>query len=539
MRNDVSIHHPAWDSYIYTWSMMRDTLEGEDRVKFKSEQYLPIPGAMLEDVNRMAPSTQRIVDHILARGDNFFPLSNTYNPNYHVIPAYAAYKSRAQFPNLVSYLYRGLMGLALADSPSISLPPEMMYLEDDTASKEGLTLSRLFVKVLGETLLMGRCALVIDPYEDQLLITDYSAENFINWKTQYNKPILTVFKQTADEIPTDEEIQEGELFAHDSETQYAVQRLQDGVYVAELYDSNGELEYSSVPSYRGRVLTELPIVVLGALNNTIQPDPPPLAPVASTAVQIYMKNADLSQAEFLTCNPTLVITGVNDDLQQISTGPTVSFIISNQNAKVYYTETDTSALEFVHKHIDSLYEKAVVYGAQLLDSSKKSAETAETARLRQTAASATLRSVVTTVGNGFEQILKMIGEWMGLSQAKLDQIRFSPLTEFGSALTPQEQEQLVKSWMAGAISHQTVLSNFRKAGILGEGKTEEDEISQLKTEASDPILSPMLTNVNSRVQPPGNSRSIEPGSSNPNESNSTSTSNNNNDDDEDDSSGVV
>ena len=272
-----------------------------------------------------------------------------------------------------------------------------------------------------------------------------------------------------------------------------VQRLINGIYVAERYDDDGELEEQIVPSYRGRVLTELPTIILGALNNTIQPDPPPLAPVASTAIQIYMKNADLSQAEFLTCNPTLVITGVTDDLQQISTGPTVSFVISNPSAKVYYTETDTSALEFVHKHIDSLYEKAVVYGAQLLDSSKKSAETAETARLRQTAASATLRSVVTTVGHGFQQALKLMAEWMGLPQSKIDEIRFSPLTEFGSALTPQEQEQLVKSWMAGAISHQTVLSNFRKAGILGEGKTEEDEIAQLKSEFSDPVTQPNAT----------------------------------------------
>lgn len=501
--NDVSQRHPVWENYIYTWVMMRDTLEGEDRVKFKSEQYLPIPGAMLEDSLRMAPSTQRIVDHILAKDEHYFPLSNTHNPNYHIIPAYAAYKSRAQFPNLVSYLYRGLMGLALADSPSIALPLEMQYLENEYASKEGLTLSRLFVKVLGETLLMGRSVLVIDPSdEDRLLLTDYTAENFINWKTKHNKPVMTVFKQLENEY--EDEIEDPErrhIFRPDFDTEYMVQRLINGIYVAERYDDDGELEEQIVPSYRGRVLTELPTIILGALNNTIQPDPPPLAPVASTAIQIYMKNADLSQAEFLTCNPTLVITGVTDDLQQISTGPTVSFVISNPSAKVYYTETDTSALEFVHKHIDSLYEKAVVYGAQLLDSSKKSAETAETARLRQTAASATLRSVVTTVGHGFQQALKLMAEWMGLPQSKIDEIRFSPLTEFGSALTPQEQEQLVKSWMAGAISHQTVLSNFRKAGILGEGKTEEDEIAQLKSEFSDPVTQPNATQQVPNEQP--------------------------------------
>lgn len=489
--NSISTKHSSWDSYIYTWTMMRDTLEGEERVKFKSEQYLPIPGAMLEDSLRMAPSTQRVVDHILARGENFYPLSNTFNPSYHQIPAYAAYKSRAQFPNLVSYLYRGLMGLALADSPSISLPPEMEYLEKEYATKERLTLTRLFVKVLGEVLLMGRVVLVLDPVDDKILITDYQAENFINWKTVNNLPVLTVFRQTMDDLPDNDDLDDADesastttedLFSKEVEIEYAVQRIVNGVYTAEIYDEEGELESSVVPQYRGTTLNELPTIVIGSLNNTIQPDPPPLAPVASTAIQIYMKNADLSQAEFLTCNPTLVITGVNDDLQQISTGPTVSFVISSKDAQVYYTKTDTSALEFVSKHIDSLYEKAVQYGAQMLDSAKKSAETAETARLRQTAASATLRSVVTTVGDAFTQALKGIATWMGLSQAKIDSIRFAPLTEFGNALTPQEQEQLVKSWMSGAISHMTVLSNFRKAGILGEGKSEEDELEQIYNE---------------------------------------------------------
>ena len=75
---------------------------------------------------------------------------------------------------------------------------------------------------------------------------------------------------------------------------------------------------------------------------------------------------------------------------------------------------------------------------------------------------------------------------MGLPPAKIDQIQFAPLTEFGSALTPNEQAQLVQSWMSGAISHMTVLSNFRKAGILGEGRTEADELNQLQAEANDP-----------------------------------------------------
>jgi hypothetical protein len=477
MATSVDTKHPLYEENVYTWTMMRDTMEGEDRIKFKSEQYLPIPGAMLEDTNIAAPSTQKIVTHPLLDNDFYFPLTDFHNPNYHGIPAYAAYKSRAQFPNLVSYLYRGLLGLASADSPSVQIPPELEYFYD-RASIDGLSLPRLFVKVLGEVLLTGRVPLIIDidPILGSPIFAAYETERFINWKSITDNPYLTVFQETKDDSEDE--------YTHEVKKQFRVARIIDDTYAVAVYDENGELIPGSVstPTYKGRTLAQIPLIAIGSLNNTLRPDPPPLAPVASTAIQIYGKTADLGQAMFLTANPTLVISGVDESPNTVVTGPTSAFIIPNPAGKVYYTETDTSAFQFTHEYINALYERAVIYGAQLLDSSKKSAETAETARLRQTAASATLRSVVSTVGNAFELGLKRAAMWMNLPESKIDQIKFSPLTEFGSALTPQEQEQLVASWMAGAISHMTVLSNFQKAGILGEGRTSEDELEQIKTE---------------------------------------------------------
>jgi hypothetical protein len=479
MFSNISEKHPLWNRNIYSWTMLRDSMEGEDTIKFKNQMYLPIPGAMLEDANITAPSTQGVAEHPLFHDEFYFPLSNTFNPNYHPIPAYAAYKCRAQFPNLVSYLYRGLLGLASADSPSISIPDELAYLHE-SASPEGLSISRLFVKVLGEVLLTGRCPTVLDATSDgRIQFVDYRTERLINWKTQNGKLSLAVFEETAPEDAEDE-------FTHEVSKRYRVARVVDGIYVVSVYDEDGNELESYVPKYRGRSLDHIPLIAIGSHNNTLEPDPAPLGPVASTAIQIYQKSADLSQALFLTANPTLVISGIDETPSVITTGPTSAFVIPNPQGQVYYTKTDTSAFEFTHVYINALYERAVVYGAQLLDSSKKSAETAETARLRQTAASATLRSVVQTVGNAFQLSLRHMALWMGLSEDKIAQIKFSPLTEFGSALTPQEQEQLVASWLAGAISHQTVLTNFRKAGILGEGRTEDDELSQLQSEQNSP-----------------------------------------------------
>lgn len=469
----VSTYHQQWNENIYAWNLIRDCLAGEDRIKFKSEQYLPIPAAMLDDP--AAPSTQRIVQNPFTTSWSHEQMGQLFNPNHHQIAAYAAYKSRARFSNLVSFLYRGLMGLASADAPAIQLPPELKYLEDERATRDGFTLSRLFVKTLGEVLLTGRAAHILEPVDDQILIVPYVAEQFINWKGIGALPTLAVFLEQRDSSDDDP-------FEHTYDNVYFALHLINGQYTVSVFNQSDEQIDQIIPTFRGSTLQSIPLTVFGSLNNDLTVDPAPLSPVANTSIAMYGKDADLAQSEYLSCNPTLVITGVPEEVRTVYTGPSVAFKISNPQAKVYYTTTDTSALAFIHDHINSLYEQAIVYGAQLLNTSKTKNESAETTRLHQVAAGATLRSVVTTVGNGFEQTLKHIAQWMNLSQDKIDSIQFKPLTEFGSALTPDEQRQLVDSWISGAISHQTVLLNFRKAGILGEGRTEEDELKALEKE---------------------------------------------------------
>ena len=106
---------------------------------------------------------------------------------------------------------------------------------------------------------------------------------------------------------------------------------------------------------------------------------------------------------------------------------------SAKNIRLYYTKTDTSALSHVLAHITDLYEQAVYAGAQLLDSSKKAAESAETARLKQASSGSTLASIVRNVAKGVEDQLKMIAKWKGENP---DEVEFLPITESPSLRTP-------------------------------------------------------------------------------------------------------
>ena len=173
------------------------------------------------------------------------------------------------------------------------------------------------------------------------------------------------------------------------------------------YDTNNIFNNAIQPSYKGKFLDYIPVVPYGSLNSRFNVDPGPLYSVASTALQIYMRNADLSQSEFMSCNPTLIFSGVDPGETPQALGSTVSICLSDHQASANYTKTDTSALAHVLGHIGDLYEQAIYYGAQLLDSSKKAAESAETTRMKASSSSATLSSIVRQTGIQFEKQLKL------------------------------------------------------------------------------------------------------------------------------------
>ena len=127
----------------------------------------------------------------------------------------------------------------------------------------------------------------------------------------------------------------------------------------------------------------------------------------------------------------------------------------------------------MNKRISDLNDYALQQGASLLGGQRNVSESGEALRIRQASTSATLVSVTYVVGSGIEKVLKYIAKWMGLNA---DEVTFEPNTEFTTyAMTAQEQLALVNSWKEGALSDDTLLDNFRKAGMLQAGDTIEDE----------------------------------------------------------------
>jgi len=486
---------PLYDRMIFNWLFIRDAMEGEAAIKFKNELYLPMPTSMLLNDNAQQAIAQSGYYSQFYSEDALKSMMQHFNPNYHPNPAYRAYLTRAMFPEITSHVLRGLIGLVFKEPVKYTLPSEMEYLLEK-ASPSGMSLDELFSFVLEETLLTGREILVADPSKEEgsneVYIAPYSAEAVTNWSYKNSSGTNEEIKQ----LRLVEKVQDN--FAASQKISYSgVEKVLDlsieadgQPYSVKSYktDDTGEIDKDGgatiTPSVGGKELNYIPAVCIGSLNNDFSIDPSPMLPVARASQHIYMKSADLSQSEFLSCSPMLVLSGVDDESAPKAIGSTVCLVMGNPDSKAYYTKTDTSALSHVRNHMKDLYETAIQSGAQLLDTSDRPAETAETSRMRQGASTATLISTLNSAVHGFEKILKAIADWKGLDGSDIGVV---PNKDFLPAtVTAAEIRELVQAWMNDAISKETMYKALQDGGIAENEVTFEEDQALIQAEYAEP-----------------------------------------------------
>ena len=110
---DIAATNPAYDDYIHSWTVMRDTVDGEDCIKEKGETYLPMKSGIK------------------------YGISDLDRKNH----AYETYKARAEFPEIVSPTVTGSQGL-VGKPTKVELPSALESLREQ-ATKDGLTLENM------------------------------------------------------------------------------------------------------------------------------------------------------------------------------------------------------------------------------------------------------------------------------------------------------------------------------------------------------------------------------------------------------------
>ena len=457
---DVGTQHPEYKKRLDLWETIEDCINGEVDIKSAKEKYLPRPSGM----------------------------TNTKEGN----AAYLSYITRAHFPDFTAKFLSGLTGVTKINPPKVSLPASMEYLLEDCDGL-GTPLDVFFFQSVRMSLKAGRQLIFVDvdQVNNRLKLVRYSAIELINWGV-----VDRVYSdKDADFFVIKEKINNStSIFGHDYVDQYRVLTTSktlgvpnvDNVFISVVFDENGSMIGGvTVPELMGKPYNGMPVVIIGSTDISIEPDQIPLLGVAKCALQMYMKDADLSNAMFLTCNPTLCMSGVSSDENGMSggsilVGSNISITMEDPNARAYYTKTDASGLQEVRLSIQTYLEEAKHAGSALLSGDQKGVESGEALRIKAASTTASLSTTAQANARGFEKVLRYMAAWMN-ADPKAVSIKIDS-DYLDNMLTPEYINQLVKLFEDKIISHKTALSRLVEGKFLDEDFDVEEELESVRKE---------------------------------------------------------
>lgn len=454
----VNVDHVREDlkKYLNQYQKIRDCLDGSDAIKAKGTTYLPMPG-----------------------GDNRDPDN---------VLRYEDYKARAVFYNVTKRTSNGLVGQIMARDPVIEVPSLLEpMLKDVTGS--GITLEQFAEVSVGYCVDHGRGGILTDyPVTEggasraDLLsgnvrptLSVYEPWNIINWRTK-RKGAKTVLSLV---VLVEKYDVEDDGFESVEEDQFRVLKLDENDrYIVEVYRKSGASGITLHESYqpkdgRGNFLPELPFTFFGAKNNDPRPDAPPLFDLADLNIGHYRNSADYEESCFIIGQPTLTISGLTQEWiknifedKPIRLGARAAVPLpADGEANIIQAEPNTLAFEAMqHKE-----RQMVALGAKLVEQAKVQ-RTATEASMEEASENSVLAMCAKNVSSAITFALEWAAIFVGAvgieADARSKAVKFELNNEFDIAkLTPQEQQQRIAHWQAGAITFEEMREGLRKSGI--------------------------------------------------------------------------
>jgi len=243
-----------------------------------------------------------------------------------------------------------------------------------------------------------------------------------------------------------------------------------------------------------RPLNELPFVFIDTNDLTPDPDDVPLYGLGKLAVRVYRLDADYTFALHMTSEPTPWANGFADPAEAVKNGQAPTTLGSSklwllpEGAQAGYLEFSGPGLAAQEKAIQNSLNRAVIFGANLLADTQRTAESGEAIKLRLGNQTSTLKTIALTSAEGLERALRNLAQWMGENP---ESVIVTPNTDFfDHTLSPQEITAVVAGWQAGAYSKQTMFDRFKKGELVPADRTFEEEQDMIGTEQPTGLIPP-------------------------------------------------
>lgn len=402
----IDTTHPQYAEASLDWQLMRDCYAGQRIIKMRSVTYLPATGGM-------------VLDGVLRNAE---PGRSSY----------LNYLNRAVFPEAVDSAMKILLGVLHRKPAKIELPPQLEPM-NDIATRSGETLLGLLRKINEQQLLVGRVALLADtaPGRTTPHAVLYRAEELINWDTEnpdafgLDRLELAVLREV---IP-----RRSGMFEWDDVTRYRVLTItpefEKGLPVTapiyHTFTAEDDVSVDSapviIPTFQGRPLAEIPLVVVGANDLTFVPDQIPMLELARQALAVYRAEADYRQTLHMLAQDTLVTIGeeMNEDgvLQPLRVGAGARISLpAAPGADAKYIGINRDGLSEQRLALQSDYTRMREMGARLLEPRAGVAESGEALKVRLSAQTSSLYQLAITGAAGLESFLKVCARWVGADE---------------------------------------------------------------------------------------------------------------------------
>lgn len=316
-----------------------------------------------------------------------------------------------------------------------------------------------------ESLIVGRVGLLVD-YSDRPIIASYVAESILDWDSgQY----VRLLEQKLDK----------------GKERHRVLKLDDaGKYIQEVYEvslatGKEDLIEQIYPMINGAKLDFIPFVIIGVDSLDWNAEIPPMIDLVNINMHHYVMSSAYERGCFLSGLPSMFIYGNRDDKKTIYIGSSVanSFPDPETRAEILEVKGNFGALK---ENLETKELQMASLGAKMLEPQKAGIEAEGTLERRMSGEESILADMASTLSNGLTAAYGYYLQWSGIDT---DEFNYEINREFlPTKLSAQEITAIMLAWQGGGISRETMFYNYKRAGIVEENTSFEDEQGRLDTQ---------------------------------------------------------
>ena len=447
-------------------------------MKTRAEYDKALPGW---ELNRAAIAGQ---DAVRAAGDTLLPRPAPHDESIENKQRYASYLSRAVFYPVASRTVTGMAGLAMANPPTIELPPELEHLLE-CADGAGASCSAMTSEAITELISVGRMGILSDHASGVVTEADdggpvlipYRAEQILSWfeVMEAGRPKL-VHLVLAE---THQELADGEV---KDIPQRRVLSLEQGLYVMRVFQKPDAGDFVQVgddilpTDGQGQRLDFIPWSWGGAVKNDSRLDKPVISDIARMNVAHYVDSADFQESVYLLGQPMVALTGLTQAWadkffqDQIYLGIRQVMLLPEGGSLDIKQAAENTLAE---KAMQMKEAQMAALGAMLITGGG-SAKTAEQIRTETAATQSALEMVVQ---NASDMIQLAISHANVFTRSVADFVFEMKPDLRTRQLDAQLILAIVQAWQQGALSVMDRNEMFRSLGMIDPEKT-DDEIDE-------------------------------------------------------------